>query len=131
MLVLIYRSGINVSGGIVVALSDKVMVKVKRYFVRRERRETIVIRDVGNVLFAPKEETFTLVSYISEPKNGNQNEIHRNSFIGRALLSREVSEEVEVNVGGLSISEIAHEAISGNIFIFEILSVEAVQQNNK
>ena len=39
-------------------------------------------------------------------------------------MDRQVGEEVEVNMGGLSISDIVHGAVSGNIFVFQVVSIQ-------
>ena len=97
-------------------------IEVKRYFVKRDKREKVIIRDERDIYFAPRKETFVLVSKLR--KNGNPNEIHIDSFIGRAIMDRQVGEEVEVNMGGLSISDIVHGAVSGNIFVFQVVSIQ-------
>lgn len=72
-----------------------------------------------------KDEDYREVYIISEfPKTEDIREISFDSFIGRALMGATVGQEVEVNVGGLSVGELRVGSLSGNDFKFKILSID-------
>lgn len=49
---------------------------------------------------------------------------HPESFIGRAMLGRKVGDEVEVNVGGLSVDELRVGQMSGNHLKLVVVKIE-------
>lgn len=50
--------------------------------------------------------------------------IHPDSFIGRALMNREVGSEIDANIGGLPINEMPSGRASGNHLRYKIISID-------
>jgi hypothetical protein len=105
-----------------VAINSKVAVEI--YLGRVKYNRNVRIKHLEYERFREKEnyvETYIIKLF---PRKGEPKETHYDSFVGRAIMGSVVGQEVEVNVGGLSINELRVGSLSGNHFKLKILSID-------
>ncbi len=70
---------------------------------------------------------FRVATFLIERNSPNNNfgeHLHPSSFSGRALVGRKVGDDVEVNVGGLSVEEARVGQTTGNHLKYVIVAIE-------
>lgn len=103
---------------IIVTVGSKVTLEVYLGEVKidgNNRRKHLSYNQVFRVT------TFTIKEDCSRDDFGKC--VHPDSFAGRALIGRKVGDEVEVNVGGLSVEEARVNQATGNHLKYKIVEI--------